>query len=140
MSFPTSKEIVARIEARKGTDMLGFEVSEYLPFLDFDDAKPYLKDGVTAAEWDAAKKPRTREAVLATMLDYMDFAWEKAHGERGISAWRSIAHFQAWLWLVGERDMAEQIADYDDYGKPQLKAICRKFGWDLERFPSARPS
>jgi len=132
--FPTQQEIVDRFNARKDGDMFGFEVSEYVPFLDFEHARPFLKAVVTAEEWEKCRKPATRGAVVAVMLDYMPFAWEKANDQRGLSAGRSIAHYVAWLWLAGERDLAWEIEEYTDYGRPQLRKICARFGWDAERF------
>jgi hypothetical protein len=64
------------------------------------------------------------------MHDYMSFAWDKANNCRGLSAGRSIDHMKAWLWLLGESEMAAKIAHFSHYGKPQLRAICERFGWD----------
>ncbi len=128
--FPSQDEIVARIkERRRAEDVFGFEISEYLDWLDFDHAKQFLKDGVTAAEWIDRPFAPTRERVIQAIRDYMPFAWEKANNQRGISAGRSIMQIQAWLWLLDgrEREMAPKLSNYSDYGKPQLRAICEHF-------------
>ena len=60
------------------------------------------------------------------MTDYMDFAMEKATNQRGISAGRSIAHYQAWLWIEGTPEsvaLGESIDSYTNYGLPQLESI-----------------
>lgn len=118
-------EIVARVEARKGEDVFGFEVSMYIPFLDYAHAKPYLNDDVTSEQWKKeSKTPREK------MVDYMPFAWEKANDGRGISAWRSLAHCVAWLWLDGDTEIWPTLEDYEFYGKPQLIEICKYLGLD----------
>jgi len=38
-------------------------------------------------------------------------------------------HLVAWLWLDG-KDWAEEIEDYEYYGKPQLVRICEEYGID----------
>lgn len=126
----TQEEIVARLDARIGSDPLGFEIDEYLPYLEFQHARKYLKDGTTEDEWNKARgtyvEPRQK------MIDYMDFAFQKAHGQRGISANRSIMHMIAWGWLVSDeigleiQRMWDQ--EYDNYGYGILLKICSMLG------------
>ncbi len=134
MSFPTQDEIVTRIRAVRDRDMFGFEVSEYLDWLDFEHAKEFLKDTATAGKWAEGGRPfkPMPELVIAAIKDYMPFAWDKANNCRGLSAGRSITHMRAWLWLLGEHEAADRIMDYDLYGKPQLRAICEKYGIDWQ--------
>lgn len=124
----TQEEIVNRIESRKKNDMFGFEWQEYLSYLDYEHAKPYLKDGLTEQEWQehlsTVAHPKT------VMINYMPFAWEKANSCRGISAWRSLSHYQAWLWLDGDEELWPTLDDYQYYGKPQLVEICEYLGID----------
>lgn len=112
-------EIVARIESRKADDFFGFEVSEYVDFLDYQHAKPYLKPEVTENEWK-----QTDKTPKEVMIDYMPFAWEKANNCRGLSAGRSLKHYVAWLWLDGDNELWPTIEDYEYYGKNQLVEIC----------------
>ncbi len=128
----TQDEIVERLEARKVGDPLCFEVDEYLIYLDYKHAKPYLKDGTTEREWDAASD---HLSLPERMRDYMSFAWNKANNERGISANRSIMHYIAWLWLAEENKLLARVeseyqGNYCSYGKPILRMICKHFGWD----------
>ena len=122
----TDAEILARIEEVKANDWLGTERGDLIEVLPFDSVKPFLKEGVTQDEWSPL--PRDRDSVLARMLDYMPFAWEKANDCRGISASRSMSHFAAWTWLIGE-DFGD-LQQYQFYGKPNLISICERFGWD----------
>lgn len=131
----TQQEIVDRIEVRKEHDFLGFEVGEYVNFLDYDHAQPYLKVGVTPDQW--AKVRSSCADIKNIMADYMEFAWDKAKNCRGISAVRSIMHYQAWLWIEGSTEamnLIDDIADYSAYGKPELRKICRFLGIDADKY------
>jgi hypothetical protein len=122
-------EIVRRIEAVQEEDIFGFEWHELLACLDFDHAKPYLKETADRESW----KPLSAEPgdVQRRLLDYLPFAWEKANNCRGISANRSISHLCAWLWLMGRDDLASGLwDDYQFYGKPQLVRVSEALGFD----------
>jgi len=129
----TQKEIVKRIEERKKDDMFGWEVNEYVCYLDFKNAKPYLKEGVTEERWGKIEKMGPVEKIK----DYMDFAWQKANGCRSISAGRSLRHMLAWLWLDEQDEFLKEwhnLEDYEYYGKPQLIAICELYGIDWKKY------
>ena len=130
----TQDEIGARVGERQEMDMLGFEWHEYLPYLDFEHAKEYLKPEITTETWSGGK-PIDVDALKAEMIDYVPFAWEKANGFRGISASRSLSHFLAWFWLLGENEMVEMLdSDYEFYGKDQLRDITGWLGLDPDKF------
>jgi hypothetical protein len=124
----TQKEIVDRIEEVKKHDLFGFEGTDLIAALDFEHAKPFLKEGFKKKDW----KPDllTDEAVIKLMVEYMDFAIEKATDHRGLSAGRSISHYRAWLWLIGDDKLikfAECADNYRNYGAPILKKIAKKY-------------
>lgn len=134
IQMPTQAEIVERFSTRRDGDMLGDEVGMYLPYLEFEHIKQFL-EGVTKADWDRDRESLTREAVLKTMEEYMEFGWDKANNCRGLSANRTISHYIAWTWLAGDRAFSEQIErEYDEnyrfYGKDILVMICKFYGWD----------
>ena len=129
------EQIVQRIKDRQGSDMLGFETDMYLVRLDFEHAREFIKDSVTAEEWG---EPRTKN-LTDVMLDYITFAFEKANDERGISANRSIMHYIAWLWLAEEDELLRRVEweyknNYHSYGKPILIMICEHFEWDWKQW------
>ena len=128
----TDDEVIARVHevAKSGRDWLGTEQSDLIVRLPFDAAKPFLNEKATSEDWTV--QPRDRESVLAEAKEYMSFAWDKANNCRGISAGRSMSHYSAWMWLIGE-DFGD-LTDYEHYGKPQLKAICDRFGWDSSQW------
>lgn len=125
-------EIIAFFETVKKLDFLGTYAGDLITRLSFAKAKPYLKPEAKEAEWEV--RPRDRESVIAEMREYMDFAWEKALGHRGISAGRSIDHFKAWLWLLGD-DETKAFLDgdenYSQYGVPCLKKVCDVYGFKM---------
>lgn len=126
----TQEEIVARIEALLPKDWLGFDTQDLIFALDYEHAKPYLNDAVTSESW--APEAIDRESVVARMLDYMPFAWEKANDCRGISAGRTMAHYMSWVWLAGD-DLGD-LTDYQFYGKDELRRICDHYGWDADQW------
>lgn len=129
-------EILARIAEIEAADWLGFERSDLIEYLPFAQAKPFLKEGVTSEDW----QPQS-QSPIEKIKEYMSFAWDKANGNRGISAGRSISHMRAWLWLAGEDDFLAKVGNLDDYeyyGKPQLRAICEHLDIDWQQYDDGR--
>ena len=136
----TQEEIVERIAKLEKTnnDPFGFERGNLIERLDYEHAKPYLNAEVSKEKWEADTDKLL--SVREQMIDYMPFAWEKANNERGLSAYRSLAHYTSWLWLDGDEYLCTTLSDYDDYGRPQLVEICKYLRIDWEPFVLARYS
>ena len=135
----TDEEILAKMKAVEADDFFGSIREDLIEFLPFEHAKPFLKDGVTAEQWAPAIKQRDRDTVIGLIRGYMNFAWDKANNGRGLSANRSLNHMQAWLWMLGEDEAADALfAEYELYGKPQLRAICEHFGIDWRALDDGR--
>ena len=132
----TDAEIVERVREIEKHDWLGTERSDLVAVLPFEQAREFLKDSIKESGWK--QLARDEGAVKDRMHDYMPFAWKKANGRRGISAGRSLDHMSAWLWLLGREAAAEQVREYDQYGKPRLRAICEAFGWDWKQWDDGR--
>lgn len=128
----TQEEILKRIEEVKNQDFFGTERNDLVDYLTYENAKQFLKEGVTKDEWNKDKK-LNNENILKEMLDYMDFAWGKAIDERGLSASRSLSHYSAWIWLLDDGNFEEfnnqKENNYAMYGKPVLKWICEKYNF-----------
>ena len=135
MKERTKEEILAKIEEEsKAGALFNFTGSDLIEYLEFDSAKSFLKEGTTEEEWHT--KPKDSESILKEMKDYMPFAWEKANGHRGLSAMRTMDHYTAWVWMLGDAE-AEAFGDlkgYDAYGKENLAMICDRYGWDDVNF------
>ena len=131
----TDAEILAKIESIENDprDIFGFVKSDLICCLAFEQAKPFMESVVTFKKDTWEPMARDRDGVLADMKEYMTFAWNKANNCRGLSACRSLMHMQAWLWLLGEDEVAYILTrDYSCYGKPELRAICEHYGWEWE--------
>jgi hypothetical protein len=125
----TEAEIIKRISEVKENDFFGFETTDLLACLSFKAAKPFLKKGAKADGWEP--EPRDAESLKARIVKYLEFAWEKAVDHRGLSASRSISHFRAWLWLLGDDvalDFASDESKYTPYGAPVLAFLSERFG------------
>lgn len=111
--------IKQKMESVKDEDFLGFICGDLIDTLPFEDAKEYLKDGITKEEWEETRL-KTDADVIKKMKGYIDFAYDKAENQRGLSANRSIMHFQAWSFLVDdglhEWINNEYATNYDNYG------------------------
>lgn len=124
----TTDEIVDRIKA--SDDPFGFDrevLIGYLPFKVANDAG-FLRDD--AEDWGDDWTEPTRENVLRDMGKYMEFAWSKALGHRGLSAGKSVVRMRAWCWLLGDEDEIDWD-DYAQYGVPILKALCERYGFPV---------
>jgi hypothetical protein len=122
----TQEQIIERITQAKDRDPFSFEWGMYLSCLTFDNIKQYLKEDITQEElleMEQKHKVSTIDDIKREMAEYLDFAWDKCENERGISANRSIMHYQAWFWLIGEDGWDDLMDDYRSYGRPQLERI-----------------
>lgn len=124
------EEIKKQIEFWKDNDFFGYKRYDLIEHLDKDFAEEYIKSE-EFANW--APSEYTIESIVRKMADYMEFAWDKAINERGLSASRSIEHYIAWLWLIGDTDAVEFAQDesnYPMYGKPILRYIAERYGFE----------
>jgi hypothetical protein len=128
----TNEEIVSRINERNELvlDLLGAETGDLMMRLPFEIAKQFLDGSVNVGDWSVL--PRDRDSLVAEMLDYMPFAWDKANDCSGLSASRSMSHFMAWTWLAGD-DFGD-LLNYEFYGKDNLVRICEHYGWDANKW------
>jgi hypothetical protein len=132
----TQEEIVARINEREKIDFFGFERDDYLKRLDYEHAKPFLADGVTHNQWIEATATTAKDdaGIRQVAIEYMDFAWEKANNERGLSAARTMSHYTAWFWLLGHELGDGRLLSYVHYGKEHLRLICKELGLDPDKW------
>ena len=126
----TYEEIVDRINKLKPHDkIMGFKTPDLVLCLPYKYAKEFLRPEVTSDEWEEGKTyPVDRESIIKQMEEYMPYAWEQANNCRGISASRTMGHYSAWVWLVGD-DLGD-LNEYEYYGKDHLVRICEHYGWD----------
>jgi len=98
------------------TQLAGWDIFELLEFKDLKELD-LLKAQATEEEWNKNKGELTEEYVKKEVANYLSFAFGKAHNERGISANRSIYHFQNWLWVLEDYELLVFAQDDSNYGK-----------------------
>lgn len=129
----TQDEILSRIAEVKenGEDFFGATRGDLIDFLTFENAKPFLIDGMTEEEWSKSMKTADEESIKIAATSYLPFAWEKANNCRGLSASRSIDHMKAYAWMLGDEAYKglEEI-EYEHYGKEKLIYMSELVGFD----------
>jgi len=134
----TQEEIVARYKDEASNDFLGTQRAELIGRLDFAHAREFLKPEATEDKWPVPLS-REDEEVRKAAVDYLPFAWEKANDCRGLSAGRSLDHYRAWFWLLGDEEMMRELAgSHTLYGKPMLVKISEKLGVDWRKLDNNR--
>ena len=127
----TQEEIAARI-VKEQADYCLFSHEVYVPYLDFEHAKPFLIENAPAEKWPA---PKVESDILNEAKTYMaEYGWDKAMNHRGISASRTVEKMRAWMWLLGRDDLVAVCDDdtqYPQYGAPVLNAICEAMKWPI---------
>lgn len=126
----TQEEIKERFEA--SNDMLGTQQGDLIKYMTFENAKPYLIDEYVKQVEDGEKEWIQNTDPKKDILDYMDFAYDKAEGERGLSAGRSMLHFKTWIWLDNKEfydEIIDMIDNYSNYGIPTLNKIAEHYGY-----------
>jgi hypothetical protein len=127
----TPQEIVDRIKKVQPDDMFGFQLGDLLPYLPWEQAKEFLNEE-GKKEFEGGKwkyEEPTKENITKVVREYMEFALGKAENHRGLSAGRSIEHFKAWIWLLGDEDYgAINWDEYENYGAPILRQVCERYG------------
>lgn len=73
--------------------------------------------------------PFTEENVLKQLKEDVEFGWEKACNQRGISAGMMHDVVEAWCKVL-ENGLAGSLG-YSPYGKPLFMAVAEKYGFVL---------
>jgi hypothetical protein len=75
-------------------------------------------------------KEWTRENILEQLKEDVDFGFEKALNQRGISSSAMFECVRLWNWVLEEglEDFGEE--NYAMYGLPLFKATALKYGFD----------
>lgn len=128
----TQEEILERFKT--ADDMFDTQRGDIIAYMEFENVKPFLKEEyvrkVESGEetWTVASVTDAKEKIL----DYLDFAYDKAKNQRGLSAARSMEHFKTWIWLEDEtfyNEIFPLLENYTDYGIPALDKIAEHYGY-----------
>ena len=105
-----------------------YRLAQFIPFNMLSSFGLELKEGVTEEEWNKNVKEFTKENVLMQLEKDVDFGFEKALGQRGISAGLMAEVVQMWNWILEEG--LEDFNEYPMYGLPIFKATAIKYGFE----------
>jgi hypothetical protein len=125
----TQQEILDRINEIKYSDLFQSETSDLVYALDYEHAKQFLEDSVSATEWKALRPSEISEKAK----EYMEFFLEKITYQRGLSVIRAVDHYRAWKWLLGHEDWTILNSDggwYQQGHYNYLKAQMDNGEWD----------
>lgn len=115
-------------------DIFGFSYEVAIDYITLNEAEKYLnKEALNKYKNGEEQWIQITDVFEATQdfLDYMVFAWQKAMGERGISACRSIIKLSTWMKILSRKDVADILNDKNQgnkYGRPALKKACDILG------------
>ena len=73
--------------------------------------------------------PFTKENVLKQLEEDVQFGFEKATNERGISSWLMYEVVKMWNWILEEG--LENFDNYGSYGMPLFIATAKKYDFKL---------
>lgn len=130
----TNEEIIKRISEIDENSIFDHVRGDLLYYLDFESLKHLVKEELLEEfqeKW--VPKSQERELVLKEAFEYMSFAWDKANNFRGLSAMRSLDHYKAWLFILGDEDKID-FENYNCYGKNVLAKICELYSWDYSQW------
>ena len=115
----------------KSETLDGRDLSRLMRFIPEDDLKAF---GLKLKEEYKGKHKHiklTRRSVLSQLKKDVEFGFEKALNQRGLSASMMAEVVMMWNWIL-----EEGLEDYDinsgyaQYGLPLLKATALKYGFD----------
>lgn len=120
------KQILEAIEAGKKSECLdGRDYSrlcDYFPVEDWEKLGFSLKKG----EKPPRAKPLTKQNILKQLKHDLEFAFEKALNQRGISSSFMYEVIKMWMWVL--EDPLQDWEEYTMYGLPLYKATALKYG------------
>lgn len=118
-------------ESYKSNTLDGRDLNRLAQFIPFNMLSSFglkLKEGVTEEEWNKNVKEFTKENILIQLEKDVDFGFEKALNQRGISAGLMTDVVQMWNWILEEG--LEDFDEYPMYGLPIFKATAIKYGFE----------
>ncbi len=141
-----AKELVERYGTLNDeNDWFGVMRQDLLAYVPWDQAKDLIPENrqlgrtfprieyradLTEKTWESNRTPLTEAAILKELTDYVGFACEKIQDHRQLSCLRSMAHFEIWMWMLGDAKRWAEIESIgmDDLGKARLARICEMYG------------
>jgi hypothetical protein len=110
-------------DGRDSSRLAQFVPFEMFPFLDIS-----LTEGTTKEQWEEHRIELTKENILKQLEKDIEFGFEKALNQRGLSANMMAEVVQMWNWILEEG--LESFDEYAQYGLPIFKATALKYGFN----------
>lgn len=108
-------------------DLFHVIAQDCIQCLPYEYAKEFLAKCVTADDWDVLFH-RDDAEIINEIIKFLPLAYEKAKNQEVLTSIRSIHHFLAWFYCLGNDEMVSVIYymlhnDYKFYGMPILRRI-----------------
>ena len=73
------------------------------------------------------------ENILKQLKEDVEFGYEKAINERGISSGLMYMTVLSWCKVLENEFASWDGSNYGEYGKPLFEAVAKKYGWKLKK-------
>ena len=117
------KEYETLLYDRFGKGFCSFLTTEQMAKIGFN-----LNDEIK----DYKPKEWTKENILKQLKEDVEFGWNKACNERGISS--SLMYEVVKSWCKVLENGLEDFDEYEPYGKPLFQSVANKYDWNLDDF------
>lgn len=111
-------------ETLDGRDLI--RLMNFFPTEDWAHFGIGIKDGVDPSQIEQPKE-WTKENILVQLEKDVEFGFEKALDQRGLSAGAMYNVVSMWNWILEEG--LEDFDNYAQYGLPLFKATALKYGF-----------
>lgn len=101
-------------------------LADFIPEKDLEKINLVLKEEYKGKH---QHKEFTRENILQQLKNDVEFGWEKARNQRGISSSLMFDVVKMWNWILEEG--LEDFNNYGSYGSPLFFETAKKYGWQL---------
>jgi len=127
----SKKQMVDKIKNKEYESQTidGRDLGRLFRFFTFDEAKAtgMLKEDADPKNWGEVTE-WTKENILKQLKDDVDFGFEKALDQRGLSAGSMYEVVKMWMLIL--EDELFNFDEYAQYGLPLFKAVAVKYGFD----------
>lgn len=119
------KQILEAIKAGKKSECLdGRDFSRLCNYFPVEDWEK-LGFSLIKGEKPPEAKPITKQSILNELKSDLEFAFEKALNQRGISSSSMYEVIKMWMWVL--EDPLQHWDEYAQYGLPLYKAVALKY-------------
>jgi hypothetical protein len=126
----TKEQIIQAVKSGRESECLdGRDYGRMVDFFDVEDWPVFgfkVSDGADVSGREA--KEFTRENILQQLKSDVEFGFEKALNQRGLSSGMMYSVVKMWMWVL--EDELQHMDDYAQYGLPLFKQVAEKYGFE----------